>query len=170
MIFIQIGFIGAYKNRLSLLQIFIGTLVLILLLQLIAAILGFTLRTKADTQLHNNLMDSLSVYKTGNGDVVHEWDDLQQSRACCGVNNATDWLQNNGTIPNSCYLNNNSTQTFNNGTTYFDSGCYESARNLFIRYSRVLGGVSLVCFFVEIAGLIVAIVLLRDLKNNYGSV
>jgi len=53
---------------------------------------------------------------------------------------------------------------------YFESGCYKWALNIFFRYSKALGGVSIFFFFVEVIGLILAILLLRDLKNNYGSV
>ena len=166
------GFIGAYKNRLGLLQLFIGTLIVILLLQLIAAIVGFTLRNKADSQLHSKLIGSLPAYKGQNSVVVKEWDNLQQQWACCGVDNSSDWTKTGGLEkpPASCCLRSNCTNTFNNGTAYFGPGCYDSARSLFFRYSRALGGVSLFFFFVEIVGLILAIVLLRDLKNNYGSV
>ena len=168
-----LGFLGAYKNRLGLLQIFIGSLFLILLLQLIAAIVAFTLRNKADTQLHDRLLKSLPQYKSQNSDVVREWDNIQQQWSCCGVNNASDWTAT-GLLtkpPNSCCLNNDCSKTFLNGTaTYFGPGCYDSARSLFFRYSRALGGVTLFFFFVEIIGLVLAVVLLRDLKNNYGSV
>jgi len=168
-----LGFIGAYKNRLGLLQIFVGSLILILLLQLIAVIVGFTLRNKADAQLHDNLIKSLPVYASQNSDVVHEWDRLQQQWACCGVQNSSDWktYANLTVPPNSCCVNNNcGTPGLNTSSPYFTSGCYEAARSLFFRYSKALGGVSLFFFFVEIVGLILAIVLLRDLKNNYGSV
>lgn len=57
-----------------------------------------------------------------------------------------------------------------NATNYFSHGCYQSALNLYFRYSKALGGVSLFFFFVEVIGFILATLLLRDLKNNYGSV
>jgi len=162
-----LGFFGAYTNRLPLLQIFIGSLLLIILLELIAAIVGFTLRSKADTQLHDKLMSSLPLYKAANSDVVKEWDNLQQQWMCCGVNNLTDWTDT-GLLnpPKSCCVSYNCVSN----SSYFTPGCYNAARNIFFRYSKALGGVSLFFFFIEIFGLILAIVLLRDLKNNYGSV
>jgi len=167
-----LGFVGAYKNRLGLLQIFIASLFVILLLQLIAAIVGFTLRNKADAQLHNKLLNSLPAYEGKNSDVVKEWDNLQQQWSCCGVDNYTDWTSKTKLTepPSSCCVDNNCSKLINNQTTYFGPGCYDSARSLFFRYGKALGGVSLFFFFVEIVGLILAIVLLRDLKNNYGSV
>ena len=166
-----LGFIGAYKNRLNLLQAFIASLALILILQLIAVIVGFTLRNKADNQLRTRLLDSLPAYKGQNSDVVTEWDRIQQRWSCCGVNNWTDWTSR-GELkvpPNSC-CSKNDCSTPNNIPAYFENGCYESARSLFFRYSKALGGVSLFFFFVELVGLALAVLLLRDLKKNYGSV
>ena len=166
--FFSLGFIGAYKNRLSLLQIFIGSLFIILLLQLIAAIVGFTLRNRAETQLRTTLLKSLESYGT-NADIRNEWDYLQQRWSCCGVGNATDWIDPNKQqrIPCSCYADKVCPPS---ETGYFARGCYGSALDLYFRYSKALGGVSLFFFFVEVIGLILAILLLRDLKNNYGSV
>lgn len=168
-----IGFIGAYKNRLSLLKIFIASLIVILVLQLIAAIVGFTLRNKADNQLRTKLTDSLSRYGPGNDNINVEWDRLQQVWSCCGVESADDWKNHGGaqkTPPNSCCANNDCSKPTVNGTAYFDRGCYGSARALFFRYSKALGGVSLFFLLIEVVGLVLSIALLRDLKNNYGSV
>ncbi|CAF0765404.1 unnamed protein product [Rotaria sp. Silwood1] len=167
-----VGLIGAYRSRLNLLKFFIGSLVIILLLQLIAAIVTFTLRNKAENQLRTKLFDSLLSYKDGNKDVINEWDRLQQTQSCCGVDKADDWIDRGQLTapPPSCCLNNDCSKMPVNGTAYFDHGCYGSARNLFFRYSKALGGVSIFFFFIEIAGLVLAIFLLRDLKNNYGSV
>ena len=166
-----LGFIATLKNRTDFLKIFIALLALIVLLELIAAIVGFTLRNKGDQQLRKRLLDSLKDYKEGKEDVVREWDLLQQQWSCCGVNQSSDW-QNEVKMeqpPKSCCLNDNC-QTMTNATAYFDNGCYESARTLFFRYSKALGGVSLFFFFVELIGLGLAIVVFRDAKNNYGTV
>jgi len=167
-----VGFIGAYKNRLTLLQIFIGSLFIILLLQLIAAIVAFTLRNKAEDQLRTKLINSLPAYKNGNQEVITEWDRLQQTWSCCGVENSTDWPNHaKREPPNSCCPNNDCSKPVQNGTNnYFNHGCYGSALDLYFRYSKALGGVSIFFFFVEVVGLISAVLLLRDLKNNYGSV
>jgi len=166
-----LGFIGAYKNRLGLLQAFIASLFLILILQLIAAIVAFTLRNKAEDQLKKNLYDTLPKYVAGNGAIVTEWDRLQRTWSCCGVEKFDDWTSKTTrkTPPYSCCVEGGECSGNDNGT-YFKDGCYGAARALFFRYSAALGGVSLFFFFVEIVGLILAILLLRDLKNNYGSV
>jgi hypothetical protein len=146
-------------------------LLLILILQLIAAIVGFTLRGKADKPLRTELHESLKKYAEGNGDAVTEWNRLQQAWSCCGVEGWHDWNSTTlGSPPDSCCKNSPcpAPQVDKNG--YFDQGCYQYLRGIFYRYSAALGGVSLFFFFVEIVGLISAVVLLRDLKNNYGSV
>lgn len=118
------------------------------------------------------MYSSLAIYRTGNPDVVTEWDNLQQRGSCCGVNSSLDWIEpaKPVDIPKSCCPKRSCTQSKDNQTNYFQPGCYQSAQNMFYHYSKALGGVSLFFFFVEIAGTMLATLLLRDLKNNYGSV
>lgn len=145
---------------------------IILLLEFVAAIIAFTLRNKAEDQLLNRLIRSLSDYNDQNVHIKNEWDHLQQTWSCCGVNRADDWIVY-GKLPappNSCCPNNDCTVPSTNSTMIFDRGCYGAARDLFFRYSKALGGVSIFFFFVEIVGLVLAVFLVRDLKNNYGSV
>lgn len=165
-----LGFIGAYKNRLTLLQLFIGSLFVILLLQLIAAIVAFSLRGKAEDQLRSKLLSTLPEYD--NSKIGTEWDRLQQTWSCCGVDGPGDWKKLNPprTVPKSCCMNADCTPAVGNGTVYYDVGCYGSVQNMFFRYSRAMGSVSIFFFFVEVAGLVLGFLLLRDLKNNYGSV
>ena len=167
-LFVILGFLGAYKNRLSLLKIFIGSLILILLLQLIASIVAFTLRNKAEDQLRTKLIKTLPEYEK-NPSVKKEWDHLQQKWRCCGVTNSSDWEDiAHVALPKSCCANNDCTQS--SPSTKYTAGCYQSALNLFFRYSKTLGVVTLIFFLIEVAGLVLSIQLLRDLKNNYGSV
>ena len=133
---------------------------------MIAAIVGFTLRTKAEDQLRTKLIKTLPSYVAGNKDIKNEWDNLQQTWECCGVDNKGDWMKyTNTTAPQSCCKNNNCATGAN-----FDRGCYSSVRDIIFKYSKALGGVSIFFFFVEVIGLVLAFLLLRDLKNNYGSV
>lgn len=167
-----VGYIGAYKNRLGLLKLFLGSLAIVLLLQLIAAIVAFTLRDRVEDQLRTKLLHSLPDNGTTTGVLVSEWDLLQSSSKCCGVDRFNDWMQyaKHDKPPQSCCILADCSETPSGGSKYYADGCYGSARNLFFRYSKALGGVSIFFFFVEIAGLVLASLLLRDLKSNYGSV
>jgi hypothetical protein len=166
----HLGFIGAYKNRLSLLQIFIGSLVIILLLQLIAAIVAFTLHDKAENELRTKLLKTLVAYPNGTQGIKNEWDHLQQTWSCCGVDGEGDWKRHTDQPPpDSCCFKNVCANPPVNGT-YFPRGCYGSALDIYFRYSKALGGVSIFFLFIEVIGLVLGIFLLRDLKNNYGSV
>jgi hypothetical protein len=100
---------------------------------------------------------------------MNEWDNLQQTWSCCGVENKDDWSKHgNRTFPpDSCCPDKDCKKV---PAPYFNRGCYSSIRDIIFRYSKALGGVSLFFFFVEIIGFVLASLLLRDLKNNYGSV
>jgi len=167
-----LGFYAAQANKLNFLTAFIVTLGVIILLQLIAAIVAFTLRNKADNDLRNNLTNSLNSYNgDGNSKIVNEWNSLQQKWKCCGVGSPNDWnatLSLYKKIPSSCCPNNKCEETPTSNV--YQDGCYYQARKLFYDYSKALGGVAIFFFFIEIIGLVLAIVLLRDLKHNYGTV
>jgi len=158
-----LGFYAAQANKLNFLTAFIITLGVIILLQLIAAIVAFTLRNKADDDLRNKLKNSLHQYGDGNSKIQNEWDSLQQEWTCCGADGPADW--NNSTVfqkkpPTSCCPNNKCDDALS-PTNYYKDGCYSAARRLFYHYSKALGGVAIFFFFVEIIGLVLAIVLLR---------
>lgn len=113
----------------------------------------------------------MNSYKD-NAEIAQQWDHLQQRWSCCGVLNATDWFSDNttATIPKSCYLNPPNQSISTNQSSVYSRGCYDGARTLFLRYSKALGGVSLFFFFVELFGLGLAILVLRDLQKNYRTV
>jgi hypothetical protein len=167
---ISLGFIGAYKNRLSLLKVFIGCLILILVLQFIAGIVTFALSDNAEDQLRTTLMESLPKYESSH--IGREWDRLQRTWTCCGVDQADDWFKHGKrtSLPKSCCIHSDCSATAGNGTEFYSNGCYQSARNLFFRYSKALGGVSTFFCLVEIIGVVLAIVLTRNSTNNYGTV
>lgn len=166
----SLGFYGTYKNRSSFLKIFIGFLSIILLLQLIAAIVAFSLHDKAEDQLRTRLIQSLTKYKEDS--IGRQWDFLQRSWSCCGVDQPSDWqkLAQQEDLPKSCCVQPDCLSTVNNGTAYFETGCYQSVLNIFFRYSKALGGVTIFFFLVELVGLILAIFVIRDSSNSYGTV
>lgn len=166
-----VGFIGTYKNRPILLKTFIGLLSIILLLQLIAAIIAFSLHDKAEDQLRTRLIKTLVNYKDES--ISRQWDSLQQTWSCCGVDEPSDWQKLGGLtdLPKSCCVQNDCLSTLNNnGTGVFQTGCYNSVLNLFFRFSKALGGVTIFFFLIELFGLILGIFVVRDASNNYGTV
>jgi len=168
-----LGFYAAQANKLNFLTAFIVTLGIILLLQLIAAIVAFAVKNKAGNDLRNNLRSSMNNYGQGSGKIKSEWDNLQQEWKCCGIDGPGDWNTTvYRSVPDSCCPGDKCPPAPASLTPspYYEQGCYSSASKLFYSYSAALGGVTIFFFFVEIVGLVLAIVLLRDLKHNYGTV
>ena len=165
-----LGFFGTYKNRTSLLKLFIASLIVIVLLQFIAAIVAFSLHNKAEDQLRTRLLKSMPNY--GKTKVTGQWDRLQNIWQCCGVENATDWLKFGQleTPPKSCCVKNDCSAPTVDGSLYYERGCYQAALNLIFRYSKALGGVAIFFFLIELGGVVLGVFILRDVTNNYGTV
>lgn len=157
------------KNRLDFLQFFVASLSLIILLQFIASIVTFTLRTKAEDHLRQTMISSMKTFD-GTVDVRNEWNHLQQIRHCCGVIDSEDWIRHGKRYPPESCCKNYPHCDPKNSTTLYREGCYETVIGVYYEYSQALGGVTLFFFFVEIAGFILAILLLRDLKTNLNNV
>ena len=155
----------------GLLKLFIGAVAIVLLLELIAAIVAFTLRDKVEDQLRTKLIHSLPDNGTTTGPTVVQWDRLQSSSKCCGVDKSSDWIQyaRRDKPPQSCCILADCSKS-PTGDEFYPDGCFGYARNLFFQYSKALGGVSIFFLFVEIAGIVFAVLLQQDLRNNYGSV
>jgi len=147
-----LGFYAARTNKLNFLTAFIVTLGIIILLQLIAAIVAFTLRSKADADLRSKLKNSLNQYNDGNSKIKSEWDSLQQVWKCCGNQGPSDWNSTvyQKTVPSSCCPSNICdpvSPTTSLPTNVYTDGCYVAARNLFYHYSGALGGVAIFFLF-----------------------
>ena len=61
-------------------------------------------------------MDQYLQQEGGGGGFVATWDQVQQSKLCCGITNYTDWGSH---IPQSCYGNN----------TLYTRGCLDIVRD-----------------------------------------
>ena len=83
--------------------IYSGLMVVILLAQFGSAIAAFVLKDDLAHSIEVKMTEGLNNYnKTGYSGVTETWDYVQQSLACCGVTNITDWAGAHITTPSSC--------------------------------------------------------------------
>lgn len=116
-----------------------------------ASITGYVYRDHLKQSLRNSLNQTLNYYGTG-GQLDQDWDRIQQSLECCGVESGKDWIftewaNENRTFPSSCCQN---SQLCNNLETeqIFPRGCYREILNLLSNNLSGIGiGMLLIAFF-----------------------
>ncbi|XP_049950012.1 leukocyte surface antigen CD53-like [Schistocerca serialis cubense] len=82
-------------------------------------------------------------------DLRHSWDSLQRSLQCCGVDNYSDWLNFQDSVPCSCLATENCSST-----SYFAQGCLDVAA------LDLAATASFLCGFISVAITTLALVLL----------
>lgn len=99
--------LAAFKNNKLLLATFFSLILVVLIGEILAAALGYVYRSKVEKVLDADLMDAVNKYDVK---VFKEQIDYMQEKfECCGVHNATDWLdspawvaKHDKSVPTSC--------------------------------------------------------------------
>eukprot|EP00731_Ephydatia_muelleri_P006127 Em0003g375a len=92
-------FAAACKNR-PLLGLFIGILVAIIIVEIVAGILGFVYLADVNSILNDRLQGAINNY--GDPKTASVIDDIQKGLKCCGVKSYADYFNNQQ--PNSSYF------------------------------------------------------------------
>ncbi|XP_030893197.1 CD151 antigen isoform X1 [Leptonychotes weddellii] len=88
-----LGCCATFKERRNLLRLYFILLLIIFLLEIIAGILAYIYYQQLNTELKENLKDTMSkrYHQPGHEGVTSAVDKLQQEFHCCGSNNSQDW-------------------------------------------------------------------------------
>ncbi|XP_078525060.1 tetraspanin-33-like [Lissotriton helveticus] len=87
------GCMGALRDMQILLKIFVGLMLIILSLQILAAVLGFIFSSKVLEKTASVMVRAISRYRE-DLDLQNFIDYVQKKFECCGVTSFTDWSQN----------------------------------------------------------------------------
>jgi len=115
-----IGCVGAVKGSTCLVNIYGLFLILLLILEVAAAIAAYSMRGNIGDYIHEAMKDSMDKYDE-NHYVVEAWDGLQCRMQCCGIDGSSDWDNRNITVPETC---------FSSSGVEFDFGCHYRLMNL----------------------------------------
>ncbi|KAJ8277484.1 hypothetical protein GJAV_G00075660 [Gymnothorax javanicus] len=88
-----LGCLGALRNKLLLLKVFLGILVAILLLQVAAAVLGFLFSDLVLNRTEQLMRKGIARYRE-DMDLENLIDFVQKKFQCCGVDSHEDWSSN----------------------------------------------------------------------------
>ncbi|KAI4876683.1 hypothetical protein NFI96_012360, partial [Prochilodus magdalenae] len=150
-----LGFLGALKENRCLLISFFTLMFLVMVGELALASFLLMYENTINDGIEKELMKSLEKQKNGTN---IEWDAIQKTFHCCGVNNASDWQS----IPTSCC----STTPCEKAGPYWKDGCYSKLKAWFDDNLLSTGiGVIIVCS-IEVLGMCFAMTLFCHISKS----
>ncbi|RWS25080.1 tetraspanin-9-like protein [Leptotrombidium deliense] len=178
------GCCGAWFQSKCLLGTFLGFMVIVLLLQIIAGILGFVFRQSIRDTLKEELIDGIkSHYNNESNGLVTAWDQVQGSLHCCGVNSYKDWYKSNAWpnedwVPASCCIVNNtiSDSDYICGRNLKvelplikTTGCYSRIKRWLLDNLHFIGIACVVFAFVQFFSIVSSLIVIctMDYKRQY---
>ncbi|XP_058413420.1 tetraspanin-8 [Diceros bicornis minor] len=167
-----LGCCGAMKeSRCMLLLFFIG-LLLILLLQVAAGILGAAFKSQTERVLNETLYENVKLLSTAdeNGKAFQTaLSEFQKEFKCCGlVNGAADWGNNFQQYYKSCECPEKSDSpcvTYDNKSIY-KQPCISLIKDLVAKHILVVIGIAFGLAVIEILGLVFSMVLYCQIGNK----
>uniref|UniRef100_A0A2K6NCY1 Tetraspanin n=1 Tax=Rhinopithecus roxellana TaxID=61622 RepID=A0A2K6NCY1_RHIRO len=166
-----LGCCGAIKeSRCMLLLFFIG-LLLILLLQVAAGILGAVFKSESDRIINETLRENtklLSTTEESAKQFQQAMVEFQKEFKCCGlINGAADWGNNFQQYPNLCEcLDTQRPCTNYNGKLVYQEPCISSIRDFLVKNLIIVIGIAFGLAVIEILGLVFSMVLYCQIGNK----
>ncbi|KAK6313387.1 hypothetical protein J4Q44_G00167340 [Coregonus suidteri] len=160
-----LGFLGALKENRCLLITFFILLLILMLVELTVACLLLVYETEIDSFLKKDLTDSLKMSrdsaKGGNSTMnTDDWDIIQTTFQCCGVNNASDWKDK---APMSCC---SKSPCDIKHPVYWEAGCYNKLTEWFGKNFLATGvGVIVLCI-IEVLGMCFSMTLFCHISRS----
>ncbi|XP_046903955.1 leukocyte surface antigen CD53 [Hypomesus transpacificus] len=158
-----LGFLGALKENRCLLIAFFILLFLLMLVELAAACFMLVYEGEIDTFLQDDLQKSLrksmKYQKSGNStNSADDWDIIQTTLKCCGINNSTDWMDK---IPDSCC-----SPPVTPCNTFWKEGCYTKLKVWFDENFLSVGICVIVLCVIEVLGMCFSMTLFCHISRS----
>lgn len=171
------GCCGSWFQSKCLLRTYFTLVIIIFILEFTAGTLGFVYRRQVGETLREELKVTIEErYTINNGNGLNEvWDHLQTNFECCGVISYHDWYNvaawpDKEWVPRSCCINRfrNITSCGRKGEVYkwHQSGCYQQMHIWLMERLYIVGIVSVVFAFVQLFGLISAMLIICILSER----
>ncbi|XP_013396652.1 tetraspanin-4-like [Lingula anatina] len=179
-VILVVGFFGCCgalaENQCMLLTYFV-LVVLIFVLQIVAAILAFVHQDEINHVLENELLVGIKDKYPGDPrrlEMKDAWDLVQIELGCCGVYNYSDWFKSHAWpdkdwVPDSCCrASQHSTLCGRTGNPamWQSHGCFNELKYWLTQHLYILGVVAITVGVIQILGMVAAMVLYCCLRNN----
>ncbi|XP_059188221.1 CD63 antigen [Centropristis striata] len=167
------GCCGAWKENYCMVTTFAILLVLVILVEVAAAIAGYVYRNKLSAVVEDSLTDMISKYKNGTAEFKKSVDKMQEDLKCCGGNSSTDWKnfgKDGKTVPDSCCKNVSAgcgEGAMTNAAKVYQKGCHDALEALLKKNVLWVIVAALVIAFLQILGIVFACLLMRGIRSGY---
>ncbi|CAI5694851.1 leukocyte surface antigen CD53 [Oreochromis niloticus] len=159
-----LGFLGALKENRCLLLSFFLMLFLMMLLELTAACLLLVYEDQIGKMVEKDLRNGLNVAKANSTHSTNstrsDWDLVQKTLDCCGINNVTDWGNN---VPESCCKPEESSCK---NHKYRETGCLLRVKTFFEDHFLTIGVSVIVLCMIEVLGMCFAMTLFCHISRT----
>ncbi|MCI4387195.1 hypothetical protein PGIGA_G00071320 [Pangasianodon gigas] len=166
------GCCGAWKDNYCMVTTFAVLLSFIIIIEIGIAIAVYVFRSKITTLVDEGLKEMIKDYKT-NKEIRDNMDNIQQELRCCGVVNASDWVDykpDKISVPDSCCKNvtaNCGDGGIKDGKNIYSEGCGTAVEKALKQNVLWIGVAALVIAFIEILGVVFACTLMRGIRKGY---
>ncbi|XP_031573559.1 tetraspanin-9-like [Actinia tenebrosa] len=169
-----LGCCGAWKESKNVLYVFFAILLILLILEIAGAVLGYVYSDKVKEQLNKDLNNALlNDYGSQEG-TTKAIDALQEKEKCCGVANYTNWFRskysegNHTKLPDSCCKTKkpNCANPMKSVEDVYPKGCYEKLMESIYDKLYLIGSVCIAIIIAQILGMIFAAVLIRGITRD----
>jgi len=173
-----IGFLGcwgAIKNQKFLLICYTALVVLVFIMQIAAGAYAYTKKDKVIASISKTMKkEVLENYGSANNAAQKALDDavdlLQRTLKCCGVSNATDYTKNKkwndanpSKVPASCCGEKGKSCDAANA---YKAGCESKVKTYIKDHMWQIGGAAIGIAVVQVLGVVISIVLIRDIEHT----
>lgn len=156
------GCAGAIRENKCMLGTYFSMLLLIFCAEIAAGVLGFLYRDKIKQEITAKSQSViLTKYGTGNTDIDHSVDILQEKMKCCGVKSSAEYATSEwGTLnqgkkfPPSCCANQNKcVKSADNYNDAYSAGCLDKLTTFVKDNLMILGGIGVGLACIQVFGM-----------------
>lgn len=168
---------GSWFQSRCMLITYFSLVIFMFLFEFAIATLAFVYRERITDMLKDELRDGIEHHyrnSTDNG-LAMIWGHTQTQFQCCGIDGYEDWYdidawRGRKIVPPSCclqkYQENSDCWKEDNQSQWFSRGCSEQVLMWFVSQLHIVGIVGLIVSFVQLFGLISAMLLFFTVKNK----
>ncbi|KAJ0180298.1 hypothetical protein K1T71_003702 [Dendrolimus kikuchii] len=172
------GCVGVLRSNIKFLYLYIGFLMIIVLLELLLgiwiALQRYGLQFRLTEMMRENFFKNVTIDEQEEHN--KQWDVMQNTYECCGLNSPEDYIAIGQKISLSCCQRAYRARTVQAQQrmyatcievgSYFKNGCEDELMSLIQEQSEGLLGVAVFAFWCEAIGMLLALVMINHIKNS----